>query len=276
MTAARPSLENRQSFRFPSGDAINGELILPDGREWPISIVDQSASGFGVVAESLPPLNCGDVVELRTDSFSCETQVAHMTSNESGGSDTDESSPPSLYRVGFIRLRDISIESGIPQDGGRQICYEHASPSAAPNAVMMIAIVVALVGLAAAVIVPSMSRSTEQQRGDQAVSPEPSSSPSSSSSEPRRSFKLESSSGELSRMPGALPFVTTGVANELDLSDAQIERLRRIMSDTNDAIAKNDQMRRLLADARRDALDVLTRQQRQQWEHLTGESTSAR
>jgi hypothetical protein len=276
MTTARPPIENRQSFRFPSSDAINGELILPDGRQWPICIVDQSAAGFGILTDSLPPLNCGDLVELRTDSFACETRVVHMASDERSGSDNEESAVSPPYRVGLTRVRDISVESDIPQQAERHIRYRHFRPSVAPNTAALFAIVAVLVGVAVAVIVvPSLPVSFEHPHSDQVVSSEGSPHPSNATPEPQRISKLGSSPVELRRLPGALPFLMTGVINELDLSDAQIERLRRIISDTNDAIAKNDEMHRLLEDARRDAIGVLTHQQRQQWEHLSGETASA-
>ena len=270
MTAARPPMENRQSYRFPSSDAINGELILADGRQWPICIVDQSSSGFGILTDSLPPLNCGDLVELRTDSFACETRVAHMASNERGESDNAESAQ---CRVGVIRVRDISIESDTPQQDERQIRYRHFRPSVTLDAAAAFAIVIVLVLVAAVVIVaPSLTGSATQLRNEHVASSAGPTHQPNSPSEPQRNSKAESSPLELRHLPGALPFVTSGVVNELDLSDTQIERLRHIIGDTNDAIAKNEEMRRLLEDARKDALDVLTHQQRKQWEHLSGET----
>jgi hypothetical protein len=289
MSAARPQIENRQSFRFPSGDAIHGELILTGGRRWPISIVDQSASGFGALTDSRPPLNFGDLVELRTDTFLCETCVVHVTKEESAGSGTEESPPSARYRVGLIRVRDVSIKSDEPKRGERHTRLRHFVPDAAQNPVALFAAVLAVVVAGAIIGVLSSTDSAEQRgvnsRNNQLVSSEvpvnkrnssfESGGTAKSSTVPPRNAQLDSTAVELRRLPGAVPFVMTGVVHELDLTDVQIERIHRIIDDTNDAIAKNDQMRRLLENARRDAIGVLSDRQRRQWESLSGDNRSA-
>jgi hypothetical protein len=268
MTTPRTTIENRQFFRYASNDAIVGNLILADGREWPICIVDQSASGFGVVADSLPPLNCGDLVELRTDSFACETRVAHMTNKEPDGSG-DKGAP---FRVGFTRLRDITIDADTPEKAEKNIRCRHFRPSVAADTAVLFAIVVVLVGIAVAVlVVPSLTGSSDHSGGEQAVSSDGSTHPSKSRPGLQRTSRFALSPAESSRLPGALPFVMSGVASELDLSESQIERLHGIINETNDAIAKNEEVRRLLENARRDAVGVLTHEQRALWEHLSGE-----
>jgi hypothetical protein len=78
----------------------------------------------------------------------------------------------------------------------------------------------------------------------------------------------------LKHLPGALPFVMTGVARELNLSDVQLERIRRIVDDSNQAIAKNEQSRVLLDEARKAAMGVLTDQQRSRWATLSNSDAS--
>jgi hypothetical protein len=291
MSASSPQIENRQSFRFPSGDAIQGQLVLAGRRRWPISIVDQSASGFGVLTDSRPPLKCGDLVELRTDSFVCETRVAHVTEVERGRSGNEESQPPARFRIGLIRLRDISIKSDERKGDVRHPRLRHFFPKATQNPIALFAAAFLAVVVASATIGVLSSTDSAEQRGvnsrnNQLVSSEGPLNKRNSSSESvgtenrstipaKRNAQLDSTAVELRRLPGAVPFVMTGVVHELDLSDVQIERIHRIIDDTNEAIAKHDEMRRLLENARRDAIGVLTVQQRRQWESLSGGNRSA-
>ena len=68
----------------------------------------------------------------------------------------------------------------------------------------------------------------------------------------------------------------TGVARELNLSDNQVDDIRRIIDSTNQAIARNEGGWLLLEDSRRKAIGLLNHQQRRRWESLSGNNGSPR
>ena len=287
----RPMKENRQSFRFLSSDAVQGELILANGQRCPIRIADQSASGFGVLADSLPPANRGDLVELRTDSFACEARVVHITKNDGAACGNVEPQQAPTYCLGLIRLRDISIKSDNPQRNERHVRWRHFVPDSVQNPIALFAVVFGAVVIAGSIIGAFSSTDSPDRVGvnahsDQVVSAggshhdhksssDPAGPTRDSAAQPQRNAQLDSRPVELRRLPGALPFVMTGVVRELDLTDDQIERMHRIIDDTNAAIAQNEAMRQLLNSARSEAIGVLTVQQRRQWESLSGANRSA-
>jgi hypothetical protein len=283
--------ENRRSFRFQSSDAVHGELILANGRRWPICIADQSAGGFGVLTDSLPPAKSGDLAELRTESFACEVRVVHITRNEGAASGSVESQPAPTYSLGLIRLRDISIKSDNRKRNERHVRWRHVVPDAVQNPLALFAVVFGAVVVASTIVGVLSSTDSPERVGvnahsDQGVSAggslhdrksssDPAGTARGSAAQPQRNAQLDSRSVELRRLPGALPFVMTGVVRELDLTDDQIERIHRIIDDTNAAIAQNEVMRQLLDGARSEAVGVLTVQQRRQWESLSGANRSA-
>ena len=258
----RPVKENRQSFRFPSSDAVQGELILANGQRWPIRIADQSASGFGVLTDSLPSAKRGDLGELRTDSFACEARVVHITKNDGAASGNVEPQQAPTYCLGLIRLRDISIKSDNPKRNERHVRWRHFVPDSVQNPIALFAIVFGAMVIAGSIIGMFSSTNSPDRVGvnahsDQVVSAggsrhdrksssDPAGTTGGSAAQPQRNAQLDSRPVELRRLPGALPFVMTGVVRELDLTDDQIERMHRIIDDTNAAIAQNEEMRQLL------------------------------
>jgi hypothetical protein len=283
--------ENRRSFRFQSSDAVQGALILANGRRWPICIADQSASGFGVLTDSLPPAKCGELLELRTDSFACEVRVVHITKNEGAASGSVESQEAPTYCLGLIRLRDISIKSDNRKRNERHVRWRHFVPDAVQNPMALFAVVFGAVVVASTIVGVLSSNDSPERFGVNAhndqvasaggslhngrLSSDPAGTARGSAAQPQRNAQLDSRPVELKRLPGALPFVMTGVARELDLTGDQIERIHRIIDDTNAAIAQNEEMRQLLDSARSEAVGVLTVQQRRQWESLSGANRSA-
>ena len=59
------------------------------------------------------------------------------------------------------------------------------------------------------------------------------------------SAPLESRPDDLKYLPGAAPFVTVGVIRDLQLSNAQLEKIRRILDYTDKLIAENEDSRSL-------------------------------
>lgn len=74
---------------------------------------------------------------------------------------------------------------------------------------------------------------------------------------------------DLKHLPGASPFVTTGVIRELQLTNTQLEKIRKIVNDTDTAITENAETRLLFDSARQEVLNLLNDQQRRRWETLS-------
>jgi hypothetical protein len=79
------------------------------------------------------------------------------------------------------------------------------------------------------------------------------------------SAQVESRPDDLKYLPGAAPFVTAGVIRELQLTDAQLKKIRGILDETDKVIAENENCRVLFDLARQEAMNLLTDQQRQRW-----------
>jgi hypothetical protein len=81
---------------------------------------------------------------------------------------------------------------------------------------------------------------------------------------------MDSDRRDLKHLPGALPFVMTSTTRDLALSDGQLEQIRRIIDDTDQAIANSQESRSLMESARKKALGVLTDAQRRRWATVSG------
>jgi hypothetical protein len=266
MSAVRPDNENRQSCRIPVGDDVYGELILANRSKWPVQILDQSAGGFGVLCDRLPPIACGDIVKLRTESLLSEVRVVHWSNSERDADPAGGEQSPSTpqYRLGLIRLRDISVPKEVPVRRGRRVGWHISTPGFAHSPLALFAVVFG------AVVVVSVAVSVLNSGGSaQRPGAENQSDPSGSFAQSGRNASRELRVYEAKRLPGALPFVMSGMARELNLSDAQVAQIRQIVDDTNEAMARNEQARRILENSRKRAVGVLTAQQRLLWESLT-------
>ena len=188
-------------------------------------------------------------------------------------------------------MRDISIKSDNRKRNERHVRWRHFVPDAVQNPIAIFAVVFGAVVVAGTLVGVLSSTDSPERFGvhapsDQGVSAGgslhdrksssvPAGTARGSAAQPQQNAQLDSRPVELRRLPGALPFVMTGVVRDLDLTDDQIGRIHRIIDDTNAAIAQNEEMRQLLESARSEAVGVLTVQQRRQWESLSGANRSA-
>ena len=204
-----------------------------------------------------------------------------MTEDKAATSGSIESEPAPKYRLGLVRLRDISIKSVELTRGRRHTHWQRLVSDAMQNPIALFAVVFGAVIAGGTVIGLLSSADSPERSGVNASSDQVASTGeslrqhNSSASQPKRKTQLDSRPVELRRLPGALPFVMTGVVRELDLTDEQIDRIHHIIDETNAAIAQNEEMRRLLESARSEAVGVLTVEQRRQWESLSGANRSA-
>ena len=290
MNVASSQNDKRQSFRFAAADGPRGELVLVDRSRWPISIVDQSAGGFGLLTDGLPPIACGDIVQLRTEFLLCDARIVHMADNERAGGGSKEAPTALQYRLGLIRLRDITVNSDEDELNEKRVRWHLPLFDYAQSPLAIFAVVFGIVVIAALVVgVLSSTDSGQHPRANSHSDPSVSTGgsvqqrdsisdakgPSSgSATQSRRNTQMDSDPYDLKHLPGALPFVMTRVVRELNLGDVQLEKIRRIIDDTNQAIVKSEESRLLLESARKEAVGVLNEQQRRRWATLSGADTS--
>ena len=206
MRTARPQTENRESFRFPVGDAVQGEMILADQSRMPVRLLDQSAGGLGVLTDYAPPVCCGDVVQLHTDSFCCEARVVHLAKTERTGGDNDESASGPQYRLGFIRLREIAVKSDEPERPERRGPWRISRPDFQQSPIAIIAVVFGIAVFAAVVLgVFALAGSNQGPGTDSRTGSAGSYAAgtwSGSSTEAHRNAPLDSSNRNLQELPG--------------------------------------------------------------------------
>ena len=87
--------EKRSSFRCPIQTNAGPALLKIGSKEYVVQLVEESAGGFGVVAEQAPKLKEGQEALLATTSGRCEVAVTHIT--EVG----------EKTRIGLSRLADL-------------------------------------------------------------------------------------------------------------------------------------------------------------------------
>lgn len=281
MSTEQPHNEQRQSYRLPVSGVVQGKLVLADRSQWPVLLLDQSAGGFAVLADAPTPVGHGDVVQLCTDSSCTEVRVVSTTEIRPADGGADASAP--RFRLGLTRLRDLAIPSDEYGQGGRRTPW-HAPLTAAKRS--QVALILAVFAIAVIVIVffgiflsdissqgPSVPSSTyglypREQSQSTAIAPPDSS--ASSGTMPHNSAAAEVGREDLKHLPGALPFVTPGVIRDLQLTEAQLQKIRRILDDTDKAIAENQECRLLLDSAQKKVLNLLNDQQCRRWRAVSG------
>ncbi|MGO9111792.1 MAG: hypothetical protein ACLP9L_21405 [Thermoguttaceae bacterium] len=291
MSTEQSQNQRRQSHRFGAGDAVQGELVLADRSRWPVRLLDQSAGGFAVETDGPTPLGRGDMAELCTDSFSSAVHVVYATAIEPGDedcdSDADASESVQRFRLGLMRLSDLAIPSHKNEDDRRWVPW-HLSLPANHRGQIVLFLGVLTIPVIAMIIFgillstrPSPSSSArspadgvflaEQSLSKRNVLPDSvAAAVRNAGTGSQSSAQVESRSEDLKHLPGAAPFVTAGVIHELQLTDAQLAKIRRILAITDEAIAENEECRFLFDSARKKVLGLLNDQQRQRWGAYSG------
>ena len=280
MSAEQPENQRRQSHRFVVSDAIQGELVLADRSRWPVRLLDQSAGGFSVVTDGSTPVSQGDTIQLQTDSFCSEVRVAYTKQMEHRKGDADPSVP--RIRLGLQRMRDVAVPPDKDATDERWSTGHRSRPANQRSQILLLLGVIAIPILSILVVCTLLSirslRSTfvnsptyeadlsEHSPSRLRIASDATDAPAgSSSTTPAGGAAVESRPEDLKYLPGATPFVTAGVIRDLQLSDAQLAKIRQILDYTDRLIAENEISRSLFESARQEVLDLLTDQQRQRW-----------
>jgi len=285
MNAEQPQDQQRRSHRFVVGANVQGELVLANRSRWPVHLLDQSAGGFAVLTDGPTPIAHGDTAQLQTDSFCSQVRVVYSNEVVPGEGDGGESMP--RFRLGLMRLGDLGMPSDDHESGSGWLPWRLSRPGNNRAQIILFLCILAIPVIAIMIIGTFLSSRSlrnyvvhSRTDGDYTVDPlqrngnaSPGSAEAQGESAGTRgqgSAQLESRLDDLKYLPGAAPFVTTGVIRDLQLTDDQLERIRGILDETDKVIAENEDYRKLFDLGRREVLNLLTDQQRRRWENLIG------
>ncbi len=283
MSMELPRNQRRQSHRFSLGEAIPGALELADRSRLPVLLVDQSAGGFAVLIDGPPPIGRGDLAKLRTDSFCAEIRVASLTELGPGDKDANASASAPRFRVGLLRLGDAE-----ETEHGRQwfpwllfLPAVKLSKFALFLVVLFVPVIAMTVFFIFLFTLTSQSNSAHSPQdavrsAGQAHSKRNTLSDAGEAADgatgrtPISRTRVEPRPEDLKHLPGASPFVTTTVISDLRLSNTQLQKIRRILDETDTAIREDPECRLLLDAARQEVLNLLDDRQRRRWEAISG------
>lgn len=288
--SAQKDRDQRQSFRCP----VRGpsECVLEvGGATIPGQLVDESAGGFSVLVENPPESAIDQPARLRTDAGWFPVRIIHIQQqevsidNEDAGS--EESPSKKCCRLGLCRLGDI-MPWEQPRASWTFRCPwfqlgQWQSSSAIFTLLFGIALAFAVVGLS---LLMKNEHVMSSILGSKYVQPSPLSSRAARTDPSRREAERPSADASnsvkkrpvLSDLPGATPFQSPDVVTLLELTEQQIEQIKKIVEATYEAIEKlvqqsqglsrgkiSQEREELLQQARRQALGILTDQQRAKW-----------
>jgi len=116
-------LARRKSFRCPEpGAKFDSELRIAQDC-YPVAVVDESSSGFGVVVEGAVPLKPDDSAWLRHRAGWSEVRVVHVSPefSEDEAPEGQEASPRKT-RLGLKRLRELEVHDDLPRSPWAALC----------------------------------------------------------------------------------------------------------------------------------------------------------
>ena len=95
---------SRNQFRCPHNGTPDEATLLINGRQTPVRLIDESAGGFGVLADQCPPCQLGDEIRLNFDSAQFVVRVVYVCEVPRGNSVTGGPA----FRLGLERLADLA------------------------------------------------------------------------------------------------------------------------------------------------------------------------
>lgn len=275
--------EKRSAFRCPVQETVQWSVLRVRKKKLPVQLLDESAGGFALLADRHPGVEAGDVVRLCTESGWHEVRVVHVRKYEPAvaeGEPVGENGGPQ-FRVGLERVRDLAPREA---PGGLRAWLDRLgignslpwfSSTAMAGIVLALSVTAALA--AGAVLFSRMGDSSPTRHNPLSRPGEPLSSGVASQSA-GESSRLAATTGQL---PGSSPFTLKEMTRELQLSRSQQAEIGRIISLSNEAVRQipvrwpgqtreqqAEKRRILLDEAHRQALQLLSDEQRDRWEAL--------
>jgi hypothetical protein len=302
MSEVRFDDDQRQSFRCPVAEprqecAIQFGADLVQGK-----LLDESAGGFSVLAACVAEPGAGQMAKLQTDSGWFAVRVVHVAEvppPERSDAAASQEEPRPWFRLGLVRLREIPP----PQPpvsvlaGSFRIRLQQWCPSGGQLTSVLLLLTVLVVPLVLTAVIRHMGQHVPTRKDSDSATdlraagfavdpPDLLGGSKTSKTLDRAAHDVEKTLEEaIRRLAGTTAIVAPEVAQQLQLTEAQIARIGRIGAATEEALRKlgpasglnGDQQlavakRRaeLLEKARGEALEVLNEEQRAQWQKLIG------
>jgi hypothetical protein len=255
---------------------MEGELKVGSVR-LPVRLLDQSAEGFAVLSDEPLDVEVDDLGELRIEAGWFSVQVANTIEVRPAKTDglAEAENSPSTFRVGLRRLGELDLAR---EDGsslaGRCIRFLLAWFFRSGVSMVEMAIILALAVTAGLVVVTVLLWTMDQLLVESAT--QPSNRASTSSVSPRAAGRKPQRPTPQER--SAMPKEATGG----QLSVAETEQVHQLVRGTGEAIRESSmrwqessrqeisqQRAKILADARQEALKMLTEEQRARWLELS-------
>ena len=266
--------EQRRWFRFAAANTEPwGELKIA-GSRLPVRLLDESANGYAVIADSCPEIQVDDQAELRTSRGRFEVGVSHVTSLDAV---PDDPAPPPV-RIGLAVIRELTPAAPELSVGWRQGLWHALWPSYGDvgiplGGIVFVALVVGLPVVAIALVFephgplvrqcvawtntamnqwlsggagsrPELPALPPGSSAAGPASPAPATpaalAPAASTATTFGSATQESDADVLATvrgMRGASPFVLPAVVRALNLTEAQQEQIHRIHQLASEAVA---------------------------------------
>lgn len=117
-------LTRRKSYRCPEPNAEFDSELRTAQDCYPVTVLDESSGGFGVLVEGPIPLKPDDSAWLRHRSGWSEVRVVHVGPEKSSEDESPEgrkASPPRT-RLGLKRLRELEVPDDLPRSPWAALC----------------------------------------------------------------------------------------------------------------------------------------------------------
>jgi len=285
--ARKKSQDQRQSYRIPVTTVRRGCELTVGDQTLSARLLDQSAGGFAVLVDRLAGLDVDHMAQLATDSGSYSVRVVHIA--ELPGADSLSGGVKTIYRLGLSREGEAIPDLQPSTRWFAPSLLFRSGPSNPSGGLMLVLGGLLAVGaVAVALWLTGTGWSVDSLVDPNAMDSGPSirsyfQNDGRATKQPARSSKRSEPLQDESfrRLPGATAMTLPAVADRLELSDAQREKIQTLIDETAEAIRDLGQQSRglprgeiarqraeLLDRSRQEALKQLNEQQRAAWEEL--------
>lgn len=314
MSAGKSNSDQRKSFRCAVVDGRQRcELTLGDDIV-PAKLVDESAGGFAVLVHRPAAPTSDQPAQIRTAGGCYHVRLVHiqevLNDDEENEEKEEATEPGAWYRLGLRRLNEVVT----PERPGFWRRLQSLFPASrqwrVPDGFPLVSgLLLIAVGVGVTIVLMNSPWALWKQEDFRMPdSPEPVAPfskgfqpPSESGWSPKLPFfsdgagKPESSRGTspsginaLLHLPGAAPLALPEVVQRLQLTEDQQQRIRQLIESTEQAVREVngrsmngkrhrvlEERTRLLDQARREAIQLLTDEQRAEWQKMVAAASSS-
>ena len=244
--------DQRKSFRCPVPDCVQVCELRVKRRRFAARVFNESSGGFGVIVEENPKLEAGDIAQLLTGQGEFEVRVAYIGRVES--TEPNAAERPA-FRIGLVRFRDVT-----PQDAaGARLHRLPCRPRLLSGTTVVVAATLLVLSgaMGAATVLLNLNNPLVKKVAGWEQAPRVESSPEQTLAHAVKELGLTRSQQvqlqEAARRTGA-------ALREIDARLQELPPEERARKQAE-----------ILAAARREALSMLSEEQRQRWKAAMGE-----